>query len=213
MNTKIIAKLFDLAVFCIFGYFAITYYQQYTTTLDIIAAYKFDLVYVATVVFVMLRRRDINTVTLAVTILIIKILSRLLLFNTHGMSGFIVYPLLLLMDLLAVYLLWFRPVIFSKYGGPFKNKPGYAITNQDEVMWVLYGLNGIFMLLMTLEHASRKINTWLYENSRLLYNSYETIQFLFMVGGLVVLYYMTHDNSKAQRSTRKRNKKIQRIAD
>ena len=202
MNTKIWLKLFDLTAFCIFGYFAIHYYQLYASTQVNIAAYKFDLVYVAAVLFVMARRRDINTLTLGVTILVVRAVARLLLLDMHGLSGFVVYPLFLLIDVIAIQLIWFRPVIFSKYIDPFKGRFGYAITNQDEVVWVLYALNAVFMLLMTLEHASRKINSWFYENSRILYNSYETIQFIFMIGSLIVLYYMTYDASK-ERAIRK----------
>lgn len=202
MNSKLLHKLFDLAVFSILCYFAIHFYQTYAATQDNIAAYKFDLVYVATALFVMARRPDINTLSLGVILLSLRAFSRLLLFDLSGLSGFIVYPAFLLFDLLAICLIWFRPVLFYKYIGPFKGKPGYALTNQDDAMWLLYGLNAVFMLLMTIEHASRKINDWFYENSRILYNSYETIQFVFMVAGLVVLYYMTHDNSKKKREDR-----------
>lgn len=198
---KMLLKLFDLLAFCILGYFAVYFYHLHATTQSSVTVYQFDLINAVTILFVIIRRPDINTVTLGVILLAVRLIERLLLFDMHDLNGFIVYPLILILDILTVIMIWFRPVLFSNYG-PFKGKSGYAVTRQDNAMWVLFALNAIFMLLMTLEHATRQVNTWLFENSRLLYNLYETIQLVFIVTGFVVLYYMTHFSSKKKRPDR-----------
>lgn len=200
-------KTVDNLVFLLIGYLTFTQYFQYVETGNSFNDLLFSLINIAAAIYTVLRRRDLNTVTLAIIFIGITCISRILLMDPTNSTGFYAYTIYALLDLLAVGLIWFRPILFSSIK-PWKGKQGFHVTKQDNVMWMIYAANGIFMLLMLLEHATRRINPWWYENSRILYNHYEVIQMIFIVGGLMTLYFMTFEKSKEKQPDRKDIKKI-----
>lgn len=197
-------KLIDLFVFSLLLYLAYTQYFQYSSVPapDPNDAFKFDLVNIAALIFVMFRRADINTVSLTFIILVSRVIDATLLHFTDGFSGFLNYTILIFFNLALVVLIWLRPVILSK-AGPWKNKTGFAVTHQDNTLATLLSVQAAFSFLMLVEHATRRIGPWWYENSRILYNNFEWIQFIFTIAEILVLYYMTLDKSKEKQPDRK----------
>ncbi len=207
LNNSNLLKALDLAVFSVLGYFAIQYY--------VTAPNVFDVINIGALVYVMVRRPDINTVTLTLLILVGRLIDSVLLYDMEQVGGYIAYPVLFLFNVVAIVLIWFRPLLVSKYGfGRVRNHKELAVTHQDIVIGFLFTLQAIFQLLAFIEHLSRHTNdlglgsfldaNWWYENSRIIYNHYEEIQFLFAVLGLLILYFMTFDSSKIKREDRKR---------
>ena len=194
-------KVVDTAVFLLLGYLAFDQYRQYIETGASSSDLLFTAINVVAALYIILRKRDVNTITLGLVIIGILCVGRILLSDPTNSSGFYAYVVYAILNWLTVYLIWFRPLLFSNIK-PFKGKGGFHVTKQDNVMWMVYAANGLFMVLMLIEHATRRINTWWYENSRILYNNYETIQIVFVILGLVTLYFMTFNHSKEKRPDR-----------
>jgi len=188
-------RVLDALMFALVGYFALNEYWSYHTTMNSQHEHLFEVATIGLVVYIMLRKSDVNTVTLGVTALVIFAIRKTLVISATQSSGAWVYVVYLLASLAAVYLIWFRPLIFASFG-PWKGRKGFYVTRQDRYLWVVYVLNALFLLAVLVEHGLRRIdNTW-YENARFLYNNYETIQFLFILAGIAVLYLMTFERSK-----------------
>jgi hypothetical protein len=144
----------------------------------------------------MLRRPDVNTVSLAGILVIGRCIDVVLLQNIMVMSGWIAYPVLILFNVIGVILIWFRPVWASK----IKASDNYAITNQDQAMVLLFACQALFMLVMLIEHAARRMGF----DVMFFYGLFENIQFVFTMFGIAILYFMTFNASKIKRSDRKK---------
>lgn len=199
MNTAL--KLVDIFVFSLLLYFAYSFYSQYAASLDPSFAFNFDLVVLGAMLYVMARRPDVNTVTLVMSLLAIRVVDSLFLPYMESIGGFIYYSATLLLLVALVVIVWLRPLIFSRIW-LWKDNPNFAVTHQDNVFASLVTVQAVFMLLMLIEHGTRKFGPWWYENSRILYNNFESIQLLFTIAGILILYYMTHDKAKAKRPDR-----------
>jgi hypothetical protein len=190
-----ILKIVDFIVFSVLFYFGI---QNYIVNPNI-----FDVVNIIALVYVMIRRPDVNTVTLVLIILIGRVFDSLAFFDFQNSSGYILYSTLFFMNLIAVIVIAFRPVLISKIMPSNKN---LAVTHQDMVIGFLFTLQGVFQLIMLLEHMTRTFDViglgeffdveWWAKNSLFFYNKYEIGQFIFAVAGLVILYFMTFKRSK-----------------
>ncbi len=207
MKNNYLLKAADLVVFSILAYLAAQYY--------VVNSNMFDAINIGALAYVMIRRPDINTVTLTLLILAGRLIDSVLLYDMQQVGGYIAYPVLFLFNVVAIVLIWFRPLLVSKYGvGRMRNHKELAVTHQDIVIGFLFTLQAIFQLLAFIEHLSRHLDdiglaqvldaNWWYENSRIIYNHYEEIQFLFAVLGLLILYFMTFDSSKIKREDRKK---------
>lgn len=192
-----ILKAVDLVLFAALTYWAYLYY--------VADPHIFDVVNLVALVYVMVRRPDVNTLSLAFIILAGRVLDSALLYNVDQWGGFVAYPVLILFNIAGILLIWFRPVIASKYGpGAMHDHDDFAVTEQDNVLGLLLTVQAIFQGLMLIEHATRLINPWMFEHSRILYDQYEVVQFVFAVIGVGILYFMTFDASKIKRSDRKK---------
>jgi hypothetical protein len=191
-------KLVDFVIFATLWVVAYHYYRQYMAMPDsnISDALIFDAVNIAALIFVMLRRPDVNTVSLAAILLIGRSIDALLLQNFTTMSGWFVYPVLILFNVVGVILIWFRPLWASK----IKDSDNYAVTNQDQTMVLLFACQALFMLVMLIEHAARRMGF----EMMFFYTYFPFIQFFFTVIGVMILYFMTFDASKIKRSDRKK---------
>lgn len=200
-----VLKVLDLSVFGLLLYLAYIYYFQYSGSPfpgpDPSNALKFDVVNIAALGYILFRRPDINTITLTFIIFLSRVIDATILHFTDGLSGFLNYSIQLLFNVALVLLIWTRPVLCYKVG-PWKHKPGFAVTHQDNTLATLLSFQAAFLVLMLVEHATRRIDPWWYENSRILYNNYESIQFLFTIAEILILYYMTFDKSKEKRPSR-----------
>lgn len=185
-------KLLDISVFSGLIYLALSYYA--------INAHVFDLVNITALIYVLVKRSDVNTRTLVTLGIMYKVIDSAVLYQYEDMNPFLFYTALISLNLLFAYLVIHRPVHFSKYG-PFKGKQ-FTITNQDDVILLFLVVQIIWMVLLLLETATRRINQWFYENSRILYDLYPEIQIGFAVISLMVVWFMTTDRARAQSKLR-----------
>lgn len=199
---NIALKLVDIVVFVVLFYLGFDSYTQYAATLEPMQALYFDLVFVGSMLYVMARRPDVNTITLVMALLAIRIVDTIFLPFIQSISGFAYYLAMLILLVVLIIAVWTRPLIFSKVW-PFKGNPNFAVTHQDNVFASLLTVQALFMLLMLIEHGTRRFGPWWHENSRILYNNFETIQLLFTIGGFIILYYMTFDKAKVKQEDRK----------
>jgi hypothetical protein len=156
----------------------------------------FDAVNIAAYLYVMLRCPDSNTVSLAAILLVGRSIDMVLFQNIMTMSGWIAYPVLMLFNAIGIILIWFRPIWASK----IKDSDHYAVTNQDQAMVLLFACQALFILVMLLEHAARRMGF----EVLFFYELFENIQFTFTVIGIAILYFMTFDASKIKRADRKK---------
>ena len=195
-------KLLDGAVFVVLGYFAAGFFNDYYATADVSHALKFDAVYVLALTYIMARRPDVNTITLALIILLSRVIDTVIFnYNLAESSGFVYYPLLLISNLVAVAAIWTRPVLFSKLS-LWKNSKNFAITHQDDVLAMLFIFQAGFMFLLLVEHGLRRVNDWMANNFLMLYNAMPAVQLLSTIVLFAILYYMTFDKAKEKRPDR-----------
>ena len=188
-------KVIDALAFLIFGAFALYHFQLYRVTMVDFHGHLFEVTTITALIYTMVRKRDVNTVTLGLIVLTIFLIGNMPFFSSMATSGFSVYLVYFLFNLLAVVLIWLRPFLFSRLSS-WGSEQDMHITRQDRYMWATYALNALFMLAMLIEHGLRKIDQSWHENARFLYNRFELIQLIFIAFGLLVFYYMTFDASK-----------------
>ena len=195
-------KLLDAAVFLAIGYFAVGFFNEYYATADVSHALKFDAVYILALTYIMARRPDVNTITLALIILLSRVIDIAVFnYNLNELSGFVYYPLLLISNLVAVAAIWTRPVLFSRLS-PWKNNKNFAVTHQDNVLAMLFIFQAGFMFLLLVEHGLRRVNDWMANNFLMLYNAMPAVQLLSTIVLFAILYYMTFDKAKEKRPDR-----------
>lgn len=194
-------KTIDAIVFAVIFYFATQYYN--------INYVAFELLTSVSVVYIGIRRPDINTLTLLCILVMASVLSVLLLPNPELISGYRTHFTLFAIDVVMLALIGFRPVLISNYGpariGDNKN---LTVTHQDMVMGFLFLLQTAFQLLQLLEHLTRhrediglgrQFGDW---QPMFFYDIYKTGQLGFTIGGFVILYFMTFDKSKDEANAR-----------
>jgi hypothetical protein len=158
----------------------------------------------------MIRRPDVNTVTLGALLLTARFIDSLVFYDFENANAYVFYSVLILITVFVILGIWFRSFITSNYGpGRLKHHKDLAVTHQDLVIGFVYILQMIVQLLALLEHVTRHFDdvglgglfdvNWWRQNSMLIYNVYPEIQQVFSVVGLGVLYYMTFDASKYKR--------------
>jgi hypothetical protein len=154
---------------------------------------------VLALVYVMGRKwKDVNIATLALIGLLFKPINMAIMLAAAGISGFVYYPLMALLNVLVLMTVWMRPVIFSKFL-PFKNRTGWTITNADDGLSLVIVLMIIFDILLLVEQAIRRFGlniTWLYD-------SYEFIQLGFMLASIAILWFFTTGVATKQSQFRK----------
>lgn len=191
------SKVIDALAFLTFGAFALYHFQLYRATMVDYHGHLFELTTAIAVIYTMLRKRDVNTVTLGLIVLTTYLVGNMPFFSSMSTSGFSVYLVFFIFNCFAVVLIWLRPLLFSRIT-PWWRTQDMRITRQDRYMWVTYALNGVFMLAMFIEHGLRKIDDSWHEHARFLYDRFELIQLIFLMVGLLIFYYMTFDASKEQ---------------
>lgn len=203
MNQATIYKFLDFAIFAVLIYLAYHYYYLYVSAPNpnITDAIKFDAVNIAALLYVIFRKPDINTVSLALIILVGRVLDTFIFYGVVQLNNFVLFTVLFSFNLFGVLLIWFRPLVVTRV---YNDHDDLAVTDQDNVLGLLLLAQAVFQLLCLIEHGTRRINQWWYENARLLYNNYELIQFVFAIGGIAILYFMTFDASKIKRANRKK---------
>lgn len=201
MSSGNFLKLIDVAVFIGLFYLGLEFHVDDPNI--------FDVVYVTAMFYVLIRKHDINTVTLVLIVMLIRLSDSVLFFDYEDFNGYVFYSTLVLINLFGVGLIWFRPWLVSNFGPNFvRNHNGLAVTHQDLMMGFLFSVQALFQLLALLEHVSRHFDDiglggifdvhWWREHSLFIYTRYEMGQFVFSVAGLAILYFMTFDASKTR---------------
>jgi hypothetical protein len=202
MKALAILKIFDAVLFIVLLYFI---YISYTNNLNL-----FDFIGLLAIVYVMVRRPDVNTVTLGALLLSVRLFDSIVFYDYENTNAYVFYAALVLFNVLAVLGTWFRSFIISNYGfGRLRHHKDLAVTHQDLVIAYVFICQAAFQLLALLEHIVRHLDdiglsdlfdtVWWRHNAMFIYNSYPIIQLIFSVTGLAILYYMTFDASKYKR--------------
>jgi hypothetical protein len=202
MKAGNILKALDATLFIGLLYFIYRYYLNNPNTLDFVG--------LLAIVYVMIRRPDINTMTLGALLLSARLFDTLVFYDFENANPYVFYAVLVLINVLIVLGIWFRSFIITNYGpGKLKHHKDLAVTHQDLVIAFVCIFQAVFQFLALLEHVTRHFDdvgldglfdvNWWQQNSMLIYNVYPEVQQVFSVAGLAILYYMTFDASKYKR--------------
>lgn len=196
-------KIVDVVVFLfLFGLGGYTYLGDYLNL--------FDAVSIIAMLYILIRKRDVNTVTLVLILLSVRLLEGVVFYDYAQINAYVFYSAQTISNVIVVGLIWSRPSMICKLGPKFiQDNKNLAVTQQDLVMGFLFGVQALFHILAFLEHLSRHLDDigldkyvdvqWWSETSRFIYNNYQAGQLMFSVVGLLILYFMTFDASKVVR--------------
>ena len=195
-------KVVDAIVFAGLGWLGVKFYVENPNI--------FDVVNIAALLYVLVRQRDVNTVSLVLLVLLLRLIDSVVFFDLSGLNNYVLHFVLLSFNVVSIVLIWFRPLLVSRYGPvAIRRHKDLAVTHQDIFIGFVFTLQAIWQLLAFVEHVTRHFDdiglasildaTWWYQNSRLIYNSYPIVQFILAVLGIGVLYFMTFDASKKPR--------------
>jgi hypothetical protein len=193
LNTGIVSKLADAIVFISALYFGIHFY--------ISNALFFDLVGLAVVVYISIRRPDINTLSLILILLATTITPALLIHSASSLNNYILHPFLFIVNAIGVILIWSRPLLLIRYG-PKSIKEKMTVNRQDWALGYLFTFQAIWQLCQFIKHVIRRRSDiglgrlfvdW---SPQYFYDVYEIGQFGFSILTILILYFMTFDKSK-----------------
>ena len=180
-------KLIDGLFIVILGY---VLYQFYLT--DPI----FDLIAMASLLYVAVRQyKDVNVLSLCIVGLIFKLVVMAIASGASAMSGFVYWPLTILVYLCFIAVVVHRPVLFSNFG-PLKRRTGWAITNADDAIILVLVAMAIFNGLMFIEHVVRHT---IY-SIRFFYDSYEYVQIFFAMASTAILLFVVNTDKGKEKS-------------
>lgn len=193
---KTLLPLIDFLVFSVLLYFGALFY--------ITEPSLFDTVHIIALVYVMVRRFDVNTVTLVIIILVAKVAESLIFADISQFNGYTFHASLILFGIVCLFTVGLRPLLVSRLlPRSSKLQLNLTVTHQDLVIGFAIIAQTLFHTLMLFEASLRNIGTfdftntfdqqWWFENARLLYDNYKSIQFGLAMLGIVVLYAMTVD--------------------
>ena len=193
---KTLLPLIDFFVFAVLTYFAALFYVTEPSI--------FDTVHIIALLYVMVRRFDVNTVTLVLVILTVKIAESLIFADISGFSGYTFHASIMLLSFVCVFVVSLRAYIVSQLlPSSSKLQQNLTVTHQDLVIGFTFLAQAMVQLLMLFEASLRNIGDfdftgtldqqWWFENARLLYDNYKSIQFGLAMLGILVLWLMTVD--------------------
>ena len=193
---KVTIKAFDALIFVAFVYFGIEFYQ--------VDHKMFDMIGLLAIAYIAIRKPDVNTLSLIFILLMASVTPAIIIYSNEQISGYWLYAILFVINLVGVIAIWSRTFILLRYGPTWvKNYAANIHPNrQDQVMGLLFTIQGLWQLLQFLEHLVRHRNDiglgglldgWV---PMLFYNMYKTGQFGFSIITLLILYFMTFEMSK-----------------
>lgn len=201
MPAWIALKIVDTMVFFT-SIWAIIYFHQ-------IDYFLFELISLIVMAYTVMRRSDINTITLMFILLIANIIPGLLIDRIPELSSYMWHSTLFISNTIAVIVIYFRSFILLRYGPEFVRKNDeLAMTRQDRVVGFFFILQACWQLLQFIEHMIRHLEDiglsglfgdW---SPMFFYDTYKTGQFGFSILTLLILYFMTSDRSKEATNVR-----------
>ncbi len=195
MKAGIVSKSADAIVFISAIYFGIQFYMS--------NSYFFDLIGLAGVAYIALRKPDINTITLILVLLVTMLTPAVFIYSAASLNNYWLHSLLLIINVAGVILIWMRPFLLLKYGPLcIKQNKNIAVTRQDWALGYLFTFQGLWQLVLLIEHVIRHLDDigldglfgdW---TPMHFYSIYEVGQFGFSIFTLMILYFLTFDKSK-----------------
>ncbi|MFT4926234.1 MAG: hypothetical protein ACI8WB_002332 [Phenylobacterium sp.] len=203
MYLKMSLKAIDFIVFTTLAYLASQYYMH-----DAVA---FEIIDTLAMIYVAIRKPDINTLTLIFLLMVCHFAALILTFPAviSTISGYQTHGTLIVFNAFLAILIALRPVFIEKYAPKHiaQNK-NLTLTHQDMIITSLLTLQMIWQICQFLEHLARHMEDiglgglfgdW---SPMLFYDTYKTGQFGFSILTLIVLYFMTFDQSKTKSKTK-----------
>lgn len=191
-----LTKLADATVFA--GLFFINFEYFWSQP------YFFDVVALAAMAYVVVRKRDANTISLILLIVLADSIS-FLLTSVADQNGYVVYGGLLVIASSMTMVIKHRASLLSNYGpSSIKNKATLKLTYQDGLITLMYGFQAVLQFAALMEHSFRHLDDFGLEGlfgdwkPMLFYTMYRIQLFGFSVFSLVIFYFMTFDKSKAE---------------
>lgn len=195
--SRVALKILDALVFAIFIYLGIQSYQ--------VDHKMFDLISLLAMVYVAIRKPDINTLSLIFILFIASLIPAIFIYGNEQLGGFALYSMLFLVNIAGIIAIWSRPFMLLRYGPRnWMQQHAAAIrpNKQDQILGLLFSLQALWQLMQFLEHLIRHRNNigletlfgnWL---PMFLYNIYQTGQFGFAILTLLILFIFTRSNSR-----------------
>jgi hypothetical protein len=191
-------KAVDITIFIALLYCGFHFYEVNPNTFDIIS--------ITAMAYIVIRKPDINTITLILILMIERIADAIILFNFEQINAYIFYLSVATANMLIVVLILFRPWAASNYGPKsMRDNKNLAVTHQDMVLGFVLSIAVVFQLLALAEHTLRHLGDigldglfgdW---SPMFIRDIYQSMLFGFSIINFIILFYMTFDASKYKR--------------
>ena len=195
INRQGFLNLIDAIVFTTLLYFGSMYYVDHHKIYAVIA--------VVSMLYVAVRKSDVNTLTLVPILIFSETFPLTIIPSPESITSYQLHTTFLLIYIVTTVLIILRSFWLPRYGPKFiANNSNLTITHQDMIMTALFLMQSIWQVTQLLEHFIRHIDDiglgslfggW---KPMFFYDIYKTGQFGFSILTLIILYFMTFDQSK-----------------
>ena len=194
LNIQIVMKAADAVVFLSLLLLALKYYA--------LSPNVFDVITIVAMIYVMLRNRDINTVSLITIMALAKIIDAVIFYDYQLINPYLFYALVAIINFSLVRLVHVRFLLLYRYGPSFiRNHRGLTFTHQDAMLGWVYSAAAALPTLALIEHSIRHFNLLGFE-PMFFYTLYKPVQLLLAIIMIVVLYLMTYPKSAEAKEKR-----------
>jgi hypothetical protein len=188
---KTLQQAIDATVFITLLLFANQYHAKNPNSFDIVA--------LLAALYVMLRRRDINTLSLISLMLIAKVVESVVFYDLRAINPYLYYAVVAGGNAIWVRLVHLRFMLLFRYGPRFfRHNKALTFTHQDAMIGWLYSATAGLAAVTLVEHSLRHL-AGLNIEPMFFYTLYQPGQLLLAVATIVVLYLMTYPRSAEAR--------------
>ena len=189
-----VMKVVDAVVFLSLLLLALKYYA--------LSPNLFDVITIVAMIYVMVRNRDINTVSLIAIMLLAKIIDAVIFYDYQVINTYLFFALVAVINYGLVRLVHVRFLLLYRYGPSFiRNHRGLTFTHQDAMMGWIYSAAAALPTLALIEHSIRHLNLFGFK-PMLFYTLYQPTQLLLAIIMILVLYLMTYPKSAEAKEKR-----------
>jgi hypothetical protein len=141
MNSGMILKIIDAIVFVVVISLGVHFYR-----LDHLI---FDLIGLAAVGYIAIRKPDVNTLTLIFILLLVNLIPALFIYGHGQLTGYWLYSMLFFVNVVGVIGIWACTFILLRFGRPWLKKHAVSLSpnRQDAVMGLLFSFQGFRQLM------------------------------------------------------------------
>lgn len=198
MKTTIL-KIIDIVVFTTLLIFAVKYYESNPSIFDVIS--------IITMIYVMVRNPDVNTVSLILIILAVRLLYAFVLtsIGDTSLNSYLFYSSIIASNVIMIGVVIARPALISKYGPKFiRNHERITMTHQDAMIAWLYFAHAVVPIVVLIEHIIRHLDDVDFK-PMFFYDIFKPTQLVLAVLAILVLYFMTFEKSKEARNAKEKS--------